>query len=86
MDKQEFFDEYFIKIYKKFGISRLNYSKGALQLEDRDIRNMVFKSDNFSSEYETLSEQCRHLYLSLKRGFLIRIKKDMSNNYFVTVL
>ena len=86
MDRHEFLDEYFIKMYKKFGISRVNYADGALELDETDIRRMVFKSDNFSRDYDTLLDHCKAVYGNLRRGFLIRIKKDMSNNYFVTVL
>lgn len=86
MDTVTIFEDYFIKLNKKFGITKLNYSEDSLDLDEKYIRNMVFAADDFNAEYEGLKNKCRKIYKTLKRGFLLKIRKDMSNNYFITII
>ncbi len=86
MERHEFLNDYFIKIYRKFGISKINFDGNVVEMDEKYLRNMVFGSENFNNEYEKLLYHCKAVYSKLKRGFLIKIKKDMSNNYFVTFL
>ncbi len=86
MDTVTLFEDYFIRLNKKFGITKLNYNEDSLDLDEKYIRNMVFASDDFNEEYEGLKSKCRKIYKTMKRGFLLKIKKDMSNNYFVTII
>ena len=85
MNRLDFFEDYFVKICKNYGITKLNYNEESLELDEKCIRNMVFASDDFNNEYDNLQNHCRKIYTYLKRGFSLKIKSDMNNNYYVLV-
>ncbi len=78
-------EEYFVKIYKNYGITDLKFRDNKLELDDKFIRNMVFASDDFNSEFDNLLEHCSLVYEQLKRNFSLKVKRDMNNNHFVLV-
>lgn len=79
----EFLEEYFLRIYRRYGISKLKFDSEGIDVEEKFLRNMVFGSEDFNSEYETLNQQCRKLHELLKRGFCLRIRKINNFDYFV---
>lgn len=86
MARNEFFEDYFVRLNKKFGITKIDFNHNKLFIEDKDLRNMIFASENFNEEYEVLKKKCKNIYLKLKRDFFVRIKRDMSNNYHITIV
>ncbi len=84
MNRLEAFEDYFVSLYKKFGISRVNYDR-ELHLDDKDIHKMVFSSDDFNRDYSSLQSHCRKVYKLLKRRYNITVRKDFGDNYYVTV-
>lgn len=85
MENLNSLEEYFVKIYKNYGITSLNFRDRKLELDDEFIRHMLFASDDFNSEFDNLSEHCLLVYSELKRNFSLKVKRDMNNNYFVLV-
>lgn len=85
MASLNFMEEYFIRMHKIFGISKLNFEDNKVKIEDDVLKNMVFASDEFNHEFENLLEQCRFIYGKIKRDFSLKVKKDINNDYFVLV-
>lgn len=85
MENLNSLEEYFVKIYKNYGISSLNFRDRKLEIDDEFIRHMVFAPDDFNSEFDNLPEHCLLVYGELKRNFSLKVKRDMNNNYFVLV-
>lgn len=85
MENLNSLEEYFVKIYKKYGISSLNFRDRKSEIDDEFIRHMVFASDAFNSEFDNLLEHFLLVYSELKRNFSLKVKRDMNNNYFVLV-
>lgn len=85
MENLNSLEEYFVKIYKNYGITSLNFRDNKLEIDDQFIRNMVFASDDFNSEFDNLLEHCLLVYSELKRNFSLKVKRDMNNNHFVLV-
>lgn len=79
----EFLEEYFLRIYRRYGISKLKFDSEGIDVEEKFLRNMVFGSEDFNSEYETLNQQCTKLHELLKRGFCLRIRKINNFDYVV---
>lgn len=86
MVQEEYLEDYFVKISKNYGITRLEFDADNVELDDKFIRNMVFASDDFNHEFENLVEHCKLLYNKLQRGFSLKIKRDINNNYIVLLL
>lgn len=86
MSRLDFLEDYFVKIHKNFGISKLAYRNNRLDIDDKYIRNMVFASDDFNNEFDNLLDHCRMIYNELQTGFSLKIKRDLNNNYFVLVV
>lgn len=85
MENPNSLEEYFVKIYKTYGITSFNFRDRKLELDDEFIRHMVLASDNFNSEFDNLLEHGLLVYSELKRNFSLKVKRDMNNNYFVLV-
>ena len=83
MVNSEIMEDYFVKISKDFGITKLGFNENKIELDDKFIRNMVFTSEDFDAEFENLLEHCKLLYSQIKRGFSLKIKRDINNNYMV---
>ena len=83
MNRLDFFEDYFLNLYRKFGISCLKYHENRLVLDEKCIRNMVFASDDFNADYTTLQYYFKCVYEKLKRGFSLKIKQDMNDNCYV---
>ena len=83
MENLNSLEEYFVKIYKNYGIT--NFRDRKLEIDDEFIRHMLFASDDFNSEFDNLLEHCLLVYSELKRNFSLKVKRDMNNNYFVLV-
>lgn len=84
MNRLEAFEDYFVSLYKKFGIARLDYDRELL-LDDKDIHKMVFSSDDFNRDHNRLQSHCKKVYKLLKRRYHITVRKDFGDNYYVTV-
>lgn len=85
MNHLNFLEDYFVKIYKNYGITDIRFNNNKIELDEKFIRNMVFASDDFNSEFDNLLEHCFLVYGELKRNFSLKIKRDMTNNHFVLV-
>lgn len=85
MENLNSLEEYFVKIYKTYGITSFNFRDRKLEIDDEFIRHMLFASDDFNSEFDNLLEHCLLVYSELKRNFSLKVKRDMNNNYFVLV-
>ena len=83
MENLNSLEEYFVKIYKNYGITSLNFRDRKLEIDDEFIRHMLFASDDFNSEFDNLPEHGLLVYSELKRNFSLKVKRDMNNNYFV---
>ena len=83
MVNSEIMEDYFVKISKDFGITKLGFNENKIELDDKFIRNMVFTSEDFDAEFENLLEHCKLLHSKIKRGFSLKIKRDINNNYMV---
>mgnify|MGYP006872532991 CR=1 FL=1 len=85
MENLNSLEEYFVKIYKNYGITSFNFRDRKSEIDDEFIRNMVLASIDFNSEFDNLLEHCLLVYSELKRNFSLKVKRDMNNNYFVLV-
>ncbi|WP_277111124.1 hypothetical protein [Chryseobacterium taklimakanense] len=83
MENLNSLEEYFVKIYKNYGITSFNFRDRKSEIDDEFIRRMLFASDDFNSEFDNLLEHCLLVYSELKRNFSLKVKRDMNNNYFV---
>ena len=83
MENPNSLEEYFVKIYKNYGIISFNFRDRKLEIDDEFIRHILFASDDFNSEFDNLPEHCLLVYSELKRNFSLKVKRDMNNNYFV---
>lgn len=83
MENLNSLEEYFVKIYKNYGITSFNFRDRKSEIDDEFIRHMLFASDDFNSEFDNLLEHCLLVYSELKRNFSLKVKRDMNNNYFV---
>lgn len=85
MSHLNYLEDYFVKIYKSYGIAHIKFRDNRIELDDRVIRNMVFSSDDFNTEFENLLEHCCLVHRELQRNFSLKIKRDMNNDHFVLV-
>ncbi|SNV50442.1 Uncharacterised protein [Chryseobacterium taklimakanense] len=85
MENLNSLEEYFVKIYKNYGITSLDFRDNKLEIDDQLIKHMVFASDDFNSEFDNLLEHCLLVYSELQRNFSLKVKRDINNNYFVLV-
>jgi|GEM_PF-1192595 len=83
MVHSEILEDYFVKISQNYGITKLDFDENKVQLDDKFIRNMIFMSDDFDHEFDNLLEHCKILYDKIERGFSLKIKRDINNNYMV---
>lgn len=83
MENLNSLEEYFVKIYKNYGITSLKLRDRKSEIDDEFIRHVVFASDGFNSEFDNLPEHCLLVYSELKRNFSLKVTRDMNNNYFV---
>lgn len=85
MENLNSLEEYFVKIYKNYGITSFNFRDRKLEIDDEFVRHKVFASDDFNSDFNNLPEHCLLAYSELKRNFSLKVKRDMNNKYFVLV-
>ena len=79
------FEDYFVRIYKNYGISRLNFRDNKIYIDEQNLRETLFSSDDFNEEFENLFETCQTIYREINSGFSIKIKKDINNEFCVLV-
>ncbi len=85
MKRLEVFEDYFVNIYKKFGICNIRFEREEVNLDGRELHKMIFGSKDFNAEYTCLLHHCQMIYNELKHSFCLCIKKDISNNYYVLI-
>ncbi len=85
MKRLEILEDYFVKMHNRYGICKISFDRNELEVEDKCLRNMVFRSDDFNKEYDTLQEHCGKLFQHLKRGFRLKMKKGWNNDVYVIV-
>lgn len=78
-------EEYFVKLHINFGISELSYHNQRLELNEDTMKQMVFMSEAFNDEFENLISHCGLLYSEIKKSFSLKIRKDINDNYLVTL-
>lgn len=78
-------EEYFVKLHRNFGISELSYRNQKLELNEDTMKQMVFMSEAFNDEFENLISHCGLLYSEIKKSFSLKIRKDINDNYLVTL-
>ena len=83
MENLNSLEEYFVKIYKNYGIASLDFRDNKLEIDDQLIKHMVFASDDFNSEFDNLLEHFLLVYSELKRNFSLKVKRHTNNNHFV---
>jgi hypothetical protein len=79
-------EEYFVKLHKVFGISNLSYINQRLELDEENLRQTVFLSEAFNDEFDNLINHCGLIYNEVNKGFYLRIRKDVNNDYLVTLV
>ena len=50
------------------------------------MKQLVFASEAFDEEFENLVDHCSMIYDELQKGFSLKIRKDINNNYLVNVI
>lgn len=86
MKNFESIENYFINIHRTFGISELSYRNSRLELDENNIKQLVFSSEAFDEEFENLLEHCSLIHQEIKKGFLLKIRKDINNIYQVNLI
>ena len=86
MNNLKHIEEYFIKLHRNFGISELSYQNRRLELDESNMKQLVFASEAFDEEFENLVDHCSMIYDELQKGFSLKIRKDVNNNYLVNVI
>lgn len=86
MNNLKYVEDYFLKIHKNFGISQLSFNNQRLDLDENAMKQLVFTHENFDEEFDNLLDHCRIIYKEVKKGFLLKINKDVNNNYFVNII
>ena len=86
MNNLKHIEDYFIKLHRSFGISELSYQNRRLELDESNMKLLVFASEAFDEEFENLVDHCSMIYDELQKGFYLRIRKDVNNNYLVNVI
>lgn len=85
MKRLEIFEDYFVNIYKKFGVCKIRVEGDKVNLEEKDLKKMIFGASDFNAEYNRLIYHCRQVYKHIQHGFLLIIKQDFGNNYYVLI-
>lgn len=85
MNRLDLLEDYFVRMHRKYGICRLSFDRKEVEIEDRALKNMVFRADDFNTEYEALKENCRKVFRHLKRGFSLKVREGWNNEVYVTV-
>ena len=86
MNNLKHIEDYFIKLHRSFGISELSYQNRRLELDESNMKLLVFSSEAFDEEFENQVNQCSMNYDELQKGFSLKIRKDVNNNYLVNVI
>ena len=86
MNNLKHIEDYFIKLHRSFGISELSYQNRRLELDESNMKQLVFASEAFDEEFENLVDHCSMIYDELQKGFSLKIRKDVNNNYLVNVI
>ena len=86
MNNLKHIEDYFIKLHRSFGISELSYQNRRLELDESNMKLLVFASEAFDEEFENLVDHCSMIYDELQKVFSKKKKKDVNNNYLVNVI
>ena len=68
MNNLKYIEDYFIKLHRNFGISELSYQNRRLELDESNMKLLVFASEAFDEEFENLVDHCS--MMNYKRAFL----------------
>ena len=77
MNNLKHIEDYFIKLHRSFGISELSYQNRRLELDESNMKQLVFASEAFDEEFENLVDHCSMIYDELQKGFSLKIRKDV---------
>lgn len=82
----ELIEDYFIKLHKNYGISEISYKNRKVELDENNVSKMVFVLEDFNEEFDNLLAHCNLIYSEIEKGFSLKIRKDINNNYLVNVI
>lgn len=85
MSNLNLIEEYFINLHKNFGISELSFRNRRLELNDDTMKQIIFISEAFNDEFENLLDHCGLIYNEINKSFSLKIRKDINDNYLVTL-
>ena len=86
MNNNHLIEEYFVSLHKNFGISELSFQNQRIELDESVMKNLVFISEAFDEEFDNLLHHCSLIYKQINKGFNLKIRKDLNNNYLVNVI
>lgn len=86
MKNFELIEDYFIKLHRNYGISEVSYYDQMVLLDDNNMKKLVFMFEAFNQEFDNLIHHCDLIYNELEKGFSLKIRKDINNNYLVNIL
>lgn len=82
----ELIEDYFINLHKNYGITELSFRNHKIELDEKNMSQLVFVFEDFNEEFDNLLDHCNLIYSEIEKGFLLKIRKDINNNYLVNVL
>lgn len=86
MKNFELIEDYFIKLHLNFGISELTFENQKLELDESSVKQLVFMFEAFNEELDNLLEHCNLIYNEIEKGFSLKIRKDINDQYLVNLL
>ena len=85
MKNYQLIEDYFVKLHQNYGISELSYKDKRLEIDERNIKNLVFLSEDFKDEFDNLLDHCSMIYHEVGKSFSIKIRKDINNHFMVNL-
>lgn len=79
-------EDYFIKLHQNYGISELSFKDKKIELDEHNMSKLVFVFEDFNKEFDNLLAHCNLIYSEIEKGFSLKIRKDINNNYLVNVV
>ena len=54
MKNYQLIEDYFVKLHQNYGISELSYKDKRLEIDEHNIKNLVFLSEDFNDEFDNM--------------------------------
>lgn len=86
MENYHLIEDYFVRLHQNFGISELSFKNRKLELDEQSIKNLTFVFEAFNDELDNLLDHCFMIYNEVGKGFSLKIRKDINNDYMISLV